>query len=289
MEIGYWILFVSRFLVIGYLKQMSRNYFTPKLTKLIATVLVCVLLVFLNPKGIFNPARTLFWTASYPFQKTFYIISQKTRNTFEFLGSISDLKAENENLIKENNNLVGELVGLKDVKKTNENLEEQLKLIPKNKYDLEASYVIGQDPQKLGSWIMIDKGSANGIAPDMPVIVGEGILVGKTSEVYPYSSKVELLTSASSSVNALDIETGAKGLVRGEYGLGIVLDMVEQSEVLNVGDMVITSGLGGNVGRGLYIGAITQIKTSDDRLFQEAVISPRIKYSKLDVVFVIKK
>jgi cell shape-determining protein MreC len=65
--------------------------------------------------------------------------------------------------------------------------------------------------------------------------------------------------------------------------------MVEQSEVLNVGDMVITSGLGSNVGRGLYIGTISQVKISPDRLFQEAVISPRVKYSKLDVVFVIKK
>jgi len=268
---------------------MSRKYLSPKLIKLLATTIVCLLLVFLNPKGIFSPVRAFFWTISYPFQKTFYIISQKVGNTFEFLGSISDLKAENEKLIKENNNLVSELANLKDVKKTNENLEEQLKLIPRNKYELEASYVIGQDPQKLGSWIMIDKGSTSGIAPEMPVIVGEGILIGKTSEVYPYSSKVELLTSASSSVNALDQETGAKGLIKGRYGLGIVFDMVEQSEVLNVGDMITTSGLGGNVGRGLFIGIISQVKTSDDRLFQEAVISPRVKYSKLDVVFVIKK
>jgi rod shape-determining protein MreC len=268
---------------------MSNKHFTPKLIKFLATILICLLLVFLNPKGIFSPVKTFFWTVSYPFQKIFYVVSQKTGNTFEFLGSISDLKSENEKLIKENNDLVSELAELKDIKKTNENLEEQLKLVPKDKYELEAGRVIGQDPQKLGSWIMIDKGSTNGIAREMPVIVGEGILVGKTSEVYPYSSKVDLLTSATSSVNALDQETSAKGLVQGEYGLGIILNMVDQSEILNVGDMVITSGLGGNISRGLYIGAISQVKTSEDRLFQEAVISPRVKYSKLDVVFVIKK
>lgn len=268
---------------------MPKSYLTPKLIKLIATVLICLLLVFLNPKGIFSPVKSLFWTIAYPFQKTFYILSKKTENTFEFLGSISDLKKENEDLVKENNRLVADLANLRDVKNINEDLENQLKLIPKNKYELEAARVIGQDPQKLGSWIMIDKGSLQGVASEMPVIVNDGILVGKTSEVYPYSSKVELLTSADSSVNALDLETSAKGLVKGEYGLGIILDMVEQSEILNEGDTVITSGLGSNIGRGLTIGTITQIKTSEDRLFQEAIISPRVKYSKLETVFVIKK
>jgi rod shape-determining protein MreC len=268
---------------------MPRKFLTPKLIKLIFTVAVCLLLVFLNPRGIFGPVKSFFWTIAYPFQKTFYVISQKTGNTFEFLGSISDLKKENDNLFKENNRLIAELADLKDVKKTNENLEEQLKLIPKNKYELEATYVIGQDPQKLGSWIMIDKGSMQGIVPEMPVIVSDGILVGKVSEVFPASSRVDLLTSASSSINAMDLETGAKGIVQGEYGLGIILNMVAQSEAMNNGDAVITSGLGGNIGRGLYIGNISQIKTSVDGLFQEAVITPRVKYSKLDVVFVIKK
>ncbi|HLN19135.1 MAG TPA: rod shape-determining protein MreC, partial [Patescibacteria group bacterium] len=268
---------------------MPNKFLSPKLIKLLATTILCLLLVFLNPKGIFSPVKSIFWSISYPFQKTFYILSKKVQGTFDFLDSISDLKKENENLFRENNQLLAELAGLKDTKRINEDLENQLKLAPKGKFDLEAARVIGQDPQKLGSWIMIDKGSLQGVATEMPVIVSDGILIGKISEVYPNSSQVELLTSADSSINALDLETNAKGLIKGEYSLGIVLDMVEQSEILNVGDTVITSGLGSNIGRGLYIGTIVQIKTTEDRLFQEAIVSPRIKYSKLETVFVIKK
>ncbi|HPN96910.1 MAG TPA: rod shape-determining protein MreC [Candidatus Moranbacteria bacterium] len=253
-----------------------------------ATISVCAFFVFLNPKGLFNPVRGFFWTVAYPFSKVSYILGEKMGETGDFLKSISDLKRENERLFKENINLVSEISKLKEEEKENEKLREQLGLIPKEKYALESSLVIGQDPQKLGSWIMIDKGSFQGIAADMPVIVSDGILIGKIEEVYLHSAKVALLTASSSSINALDVETSAKGIIRGEYGLGIILDMVAQNDALNKGDTVVTSGLGSNVPKGLYIGAVEEIKSSPDRLFQQALVIPRVKYSKLDMVFVIK-
>lgn len=232
--------------------------------------------------------RNIFFTLSYPFQKVFSFLGDTTTNTFEFLGSISSLKSENVRLIKENNELLSQVVELKSEKEENKLLREQLRLIPKNDYNLEASFTIGQDPQKLGSWIMIDKGYVSGIRNGMPVIVSNGILVGKITEVYEASSKVSLLTDAASSINAMDLETSSKGIIKGEYGLGIIMDMVAQTDVLNVGDTIISSGLGGNTPKGLYIGTVREVKTSSDKLFQQALIIPRVKYSKLDLVFVVK-
>jgi rod shape-determining protein MreC len=268
---------------------MSQKFFTSKLIKLIAVVGICLLLVFLNPHSLFNPIRAFLYTIAYPFQKTFYLLSDKTENTYDFLKSIGELKNENQRLEKENDSLAAENADLATEKKENETLRDQLGLVPRDKYNLESSYVIGQDPQKLGSWLMIDKGSANGIEVNMPVIVSDGILIGKVQEVYPTSSKVSLLTDSSSSINALDLETSSKGIIRGEYGLGIVLDMVEQTDVINNGDTVVTSGLGSDVPKGLLIGKIQETGNSQDKLFQQALITPRVKYSKLDVVFVIKK
>jgi len=232
--------------------------------------------------------RGVFFRISYPFQKTFYLLSGDISGTVNFLGSISDLKKENENLIKENNSLSSEVALLKDEKKENETLREQLNLSSRKKFDSEASFVIGLDPQKLGSWMIIDKGTSSGLAENMPVIASEGILIGKTAEVYANTTKVNLLTESSSVINALDIETGAKGVVRGEYGLGIVLDMVAQTDVLNSGDTIITSGLGGDLPKGLLIGKVQEIRVSPDKLFQQAIILPQVGYSKTDVVFVIK-
>lgn len=252
-------------------------------------MIIFLLLIFLNPKNIFNPVRNIFFTISSPFQKVFYILSERGAMEIDFLKSIGNLKTDNARLYQENNTLAAQIADLKTEKEENKNLRSQLDLIPKNEYKLEASFVIGQDPQKLGSWIMIDKGQNYGLQPGMTVVVSDKILVGKISEVYTNSAKVSLLTDSASSINAMDLDTSAKGIVKGEYGLGVIMSMVAQTDVINNGDSVVTSGLGSNTPKGLLIGTVQDVKSSDDKLFQEAVIAPRVKYSKLDVVFVIKK
>jgi len=267
---------------------MSKKYFTSNIIKFLAVAVICFLLIFLSPRNLFDPVRGLFLEIAYPFQKTFYLLSRSVAGTGEFLGSIGDLKKENESLLKENNELSAEIAQLNDEKNENISLREQLKLAPKQKFNLEAAFVIGQDPQRLGSWVMIDKGSSDGIREEMPVIVYESILIGKVSEITPHSAKITLLSDSTSVVNVVDNETASKGVLKGEYGLGVLMDMVSQQEVLNNGDTVVTSGLGSNIPRGLLIGKIQEVRSTGDKLFQQAVVVPRIKYSKMDVVFVIK-
>lgn len=267
---------------------MPQKYFTSKIIKLIAALVVCLVLIFLNPKGFFNPLRGIFLAIGTPFQKVFYQAGGKIGEAVYFLGSISELKNENADLLKENNYLAERVAELEQEKKENIILREQLELLPRDKFDLTGGFVIGRDPQGSESWIIFDKGEKDGIVPGMPVIVSNGILVGKVEEVYSGSSKINLLTGSNSFVNVADVETGAKGIARGEYGLGIVMDMVTQSDVLNEGDSVVASGLGSSIPRGLLVGKIKEIKKSQDKLFQEAVVVPRVKYSDLDIVFAIK-
>jgi rod shape-determining protein MreC len=260
-----------------------------KLLKLLVALAICFLLVFLSPKGFFDPLRGLFLGVAYPFQKTFYIISQQTGRFFKTLSSISELKDENEKLLKENRALSSRVADLRGQEKENEELRNQLKLAPREKFDLEASFVIGQNPEGQGSWIMIDKGRENGVGEGMPVIVSEGILVGKVEEVFTYSAKVLLLTDSSSFVNAINLESGARGILTGEYSLGLTFGMVAQTDVLNVGDNIVTSGLGGSFPKGLLIGKIQNTKNTQDKLFQQALVSAKVKYSDLETVFVVKK
>jgi rod shape-determining protein MreC len=64
--------------------------------------------------------------------------------------------------------------------------------------------------------------------------------------------------------------------------------MIERADVLNIGDDIITSGLGGLMPKGLLIGKISQINNTNDKLFQQAVIIPKVKYFDLGMVFVVK-
>lgn len=113
--------------------------------------------------------------------------------------------------------------------------------------------------------------------------------MGKISEVFPAVAKAVLITDPSSTVNAEVQDSGAKGIVKGEYGLGLKMDMVSQAEVINEQDIVMTSGLGGEMPRGLLVGKIDKVFQSEDKLFQQAAIIPAGNISNLKVVFAIKK
>lgn len=267
---------------------MLRKITATKLFKVAVVTAVFGLLVFLNPQKIFDPVRLVIYGIYYPFEKTFYFMSLKISDTKDFFSSIGNLKEDNRNLIMENQRLSAENAKFRDVESENALLRDQLKLNPQQKFNLENALVIGQDSYGLSNWVVIDKGSTDGIESGMPVIASDGIMVGKIEETYPKSSKVSLLTNSQSIVNAVVSGTETKGVVKGEYGLGIILDMVLQTEVLKVGDEVITSGIGGNAPRGLLIGKIQEARPSEDRLFQQAVIYPSVKFSDLRLVSVIK-
>lgn len=257
--------------------------------KFFSIVALLVILVFISSRGANNPAKGgILWIAS-PFMKTFRVFSGGVAGFFQFIGSIGELKNENENLVKENLALTAKIAELKDVGKENGLLRQELGLLPKNKYDLAACFIIAQDSLGTGnSKLLIDKGSADGIKEEMPVIVSGGILVGKVHEVFHSTASVELIIDQDSAINAEILDSGVKGIVKGNYGLGAMIDMVSQTEILKEGDTVISSGLGGGLPRGFYIGKISQIGQSSDNLFQQASIISSVDLASLRVVFVVK-
>lgn len=267
---------------------MSRNFFHTKLFKVVLIIAVFGMLIFLNPYNLFNSVRSVFFSITYPFQKSFHFASYKINQFNSFVSSIGELKRDNERLIKENQNLSAENAMLRDMKKENIILREQLDLAPREKFELRSALVTSQDSHGFGNWLTIDKGTREGIKKGMPVIVSDGILIGRIEEAYSGRSKVILITNPQSSVNAVVNDTNAKGIVKGEFGLGSILDMVLQTDIIQEGNEVVTSGIGEDIPRGLLIGKIQEVRSSEDRLFQQAVITPLVKFSKLRVVFVIK-
>ena len=65
------------------------------------------------------------------------------------------------------------------------------------------------------------------------------------------------------------------------------MDMILQTDSIQPGDEVVTSGIGGNMPRGLFVGTIQEVHQSDDHLFQQAVVSTPIHVAKLQTVFVV--
>ena len=267
---------------------MFRSFFSTKLSKVIIVFILFGLIVFINPANFFDPVRYSFKLVISPFEKVAYIFATRMRIAGEYLSSIGQIKEENEKLAMENQKLVAQNAQLEGLKRENDILKEQLDLLPRQKFSLESAYVISQDSQGSGSWIEISKGSRSGIAEGSPVIVSQGILIGVVSKVNSDSSMVSLISSPQSAISSLTTSAGAKGIIRGEYGLGIIFDMILPEDELKPGDEIITAGTSGQIPRGLFIGEVANVRLSSDRLFQQAEVSSPVNFFKLDVVSVVK-
>jgi len=198
------------------------------------------------------------------------------------------LEARNRELQELVDRLMSENVRLREAEIENVTLRQQLDFKQANpSYELVAAEVIGQDPSGFLRYLIIDRGAEDGIADGMPVVTAAG-LVGRISEVYSRSAKVLLITDASSSVNALIQSSRAKGVVQGGIGHRLVMRYIQQGEKVNVGDMVLTSGLGGNFPKRLVIGQVTAVRQRDIEMFQEVEVRPAVDFSRLEMVMVIK-
>lgn len=257
-------------------------------TKLFKVLFILIILYALFSWGNrlpFSFLHSISNTITRPFSVVFSAAGFYTSSFFDFISSIKSLKEENEQLHHDVVVLRAENAKLADMHNQNEALRKELELSPRNVFDLEAADVIGQD---VGGWMTISKGDSDGIAKGMPVIIGQGVLIGKVDTVFSNSSRVVLLTHPESFINGVDAKTEAKGIIKGQHGLGLVFDMVLKTDTLKNGDDIVTSGLGGDIPRGLLLGKIQDVRDSDDRLFQQATIVSFVKLSNIQVVSVIK-
>lgn len=255
---------------------------------LVAIALLALFLVF-QPRFILEPVRVAVATIAWPVQGIFSTVAFELQDIAYFLTSIGDLKKENAALMVENIRLGAESAQWQSVLQENEELRRELELLPRETYDLQAAEVIGRDAAGLGNWLTLDQGSLEGIEVGMPVIVYGGVLVGRVTEVFLKSARVMLLTHPESAVSGVTVEGGAQGIVKGEYGLGLLFDMVLQDATLQSAHRVVTSGLGGELPKNLFIGTLQESRLSPDHLYKQVVVVSPISFDSLRYVFIIKK
>jgi len=234
--------------------------------KILLIIAVVLLLIFLNS---FWPTLcgSFFSKVTTPFQTGFNVGSQKIYNFFETLFSLT--------------------IKLKEKALENEYLKAQLDQELERGVELLMTRVIGREPQNLGQYILINKGLKRGVKAGVPVVDKAGCLVGKVSKVFSNTSQVLLITDPTSSINALIQESRASGIVKGEYGLGLLMDLIPQGEEISKNYIVITSGLGDQFPQGIFIGKVDRVVEQETEIFKKAWIKPAVDFSHLERVFVV--
>ncbi len=147
--------------------------------------------------------------------------------------------------------------------------------------------VIGRDTNASLRSIIIDRGLEDGIRVGMAVEGSRG-LVGRVYRASNRSAQVILITDTSNSIPARLSNTRATGSLRGGGVAGnLYLEWVDQSHQISIGEVVVTSGLGGRMPRDLIIGRVVDVQRIEADLFQRAEVQPAVDFNSLEVVFVI--
>ena len=122
----------------------------------------------------------------------------------------------------------------------------------------------------------------------MPLITDQGIMVGKIFKVYPSSSEAILINDSLSRVSAMvQNETNTQGVVVGEHGLSLTMELIPQNEEIKVDDFVITAGIEPTIPRGLVIGQVSRVVAEPNSLFQTVRVRPLVRADSLTVVSIL--
>ncbi len=146
--------------------------------------------------------------------------------------------------------------------------------------------VIGRDPSNWVQTVIIDKGSSNNLAVNMPVVEGNGV-VGQIIATSPNTSQSLLITDSASGVDAIIQRSRARGVVEGMGSQRCRLSFVQREEDIKIGDTVITSGMDGVFPKGLLLGVVSNIRNEKNALFQDVELAPSVNFAKLENVLVV--
>ncbi len=153
--------------------------------------------------------------------------------------------------------------------------------------DYVAANVIGRDPSPFLHYVIINRGSDDGLRRGMPVVTAQG-LVGRIAAVIAGAARVQLLTDPNSVVNVRLQTAKASAVLEGSLTGEMTLTMIPQDVNVEPGELILTSGLGGNYPSNILIGQVTGVRSRSFDLFQTASVQPVVDFARLEIVLVIR-
>lgn len=193
--------------------------------------------------------------------------------------TLSGLREYNEQLVQQYSQM-------EEYKQEAQRLQKLLDL--KDTYQIEGTgaRVIGRSSEAWSQTVIINKGSDDGVSTGQTVMGTSGV-VGQIASTSSHTATVRLLTDPQSGAAAMVQSSRAEGILRGSLvGLLYLEDLDADAEV-NVGDVIVTSGLGGSYARGLIIGTVVKVDAQQGDTSRRAVVSPNDAISTLEDVLVV--
>jgi rod shape-determining protein MreC len=255
----------------------------------VVSIVIILTLIILHFTGIIKPVENFFLYISRPVATKIFSSSSSLNDSYNNSQSKKDYFKKIEDLENRVEELTIFEANYREILEENRKLKETLSFSEENKFNLLAAAVIaGEMIDTESRDLIINRGESDGIKPGMAVVDEEGILVGKIIETKKSIARVCLSIGSDCDFAAAILNNSkTQGMVSGNMGLTIKMKYIPQSEEISKDDIVITSGLGGTIPRGLVIGRINEVKREDKDIWQEAVIESPVNFDNLTIVSVI--
>lgn len=250
------------------------------------------LLIFLYTVGLLRPVESVITKLLNPITERVFSVSSDIRSKYNEQTDRRDLGQVINELEDEVLRLTEENAKFVMIEEENKLLRDKLRFFSDNAYNYVMANVISRgdlaDVAGRTETIIIDKGSNDGMYEGLAVVASQGTIVGKITEVKEELSKVELTNNEKCKIAATILnKEKTTGITQGELGLTIRMDFIPQSEVINIDDIVVTSGLEQAIPRGLVIGKVTEVNRENNELWQNARLGTLIDPSDLVIVSVL--
>jgi rod shape-determining protein MreC len=256
-------------------------------TQTIVLVLVAAGLLLLALGGYLGPVLNAALEPVFGVQGWFYNRFQGIQDFFNAPSDLARLRLENSQLREENANLQTQIIALQQQVSEVDLLSALLDFArarPENSY--QAAAVISRDPSPFLHYVIINRGSDDGVRRGMPIVAQEG-LVGRVAQVTANAARVQLITDPAAQVSVQLQPSEVDGVLTGSLTGDLAIDLIPQDAQVAAGDLVLTSGIGGGFPANILVGQVSNVRQAATALFQTASVQPVVDFTRLEIVLVI--
>ncbi len=258
-----------------------------KKNNIIIIVLALVILGFLFFPKVGKSGRKAIIDFCAPIARVFTGAGKIVRAPFVFFSDIANLRKDRDNLIEKLAVLQVDESQLSELKTENDLLKKELGFLPDTGIkEVIPANIIQREPSSFLDYIIVDRGSEDGVTLNAAVL-SSGIFIGQVKEVYQTTSKIVLVTSKDSLIQAMLQNSRSKGILRGGIS-GLFLENIMQDTEFKKDEYIVTSGLGGTIKSGLLIGRADEVQTSNSSIYKSISVEPLVDLSKLELIFIEK-
>jgi rod shape-determining protein MreC len=223
--------------------------------------------------------------AAVPIQKAVSWPIDSMRNAWGNYLALVGVRAENERLRSEKAWLEEQNLQLREALVAGGRLERIAAMRDDFEVPMLPTELVGRDVSPWFQSVLLDRGRGDGVRSGMPVISDDG-LVGLVVATSHTAAKTKLLLDRQTAIDGTIQRSRARGIVRGRGSDELEFEFVARGGDVQVGDLVITSGLGGVYPKGLLIGEVTRVSELGSKLLRTAALSPAVDFGRLEHAFV---